>query len=178
MTNNIHFIIGGARSGKSTFAEQQAIATNKPLVYCATAQALDTEMVERIAAHQHTRESHTQQWTTVESPIELAKILQEYQFKNCSIVVDCLTLWLSNCLHHQCLPEQQQLLIDTLESYSTSDNTSSLYIVSNEVGGGIVPLGELSRQFVDASGFLHQKIASIASQVTLITVGIPQVIKL
>lgn len=173
--STIHLILGGARSGKSRYAEQQAQAvTDLEVIYIATAQALDTEMQARIAMHQNQRPS---QWHTIEQPLALAAAIQRAQQHNpqAAILVDCLTLWLTNCLLHEnpslWAQEREQLLtlLPTL--------TQPIYLVGNEVGGGIVPLGELSRRFVDENGWLHQAIAAIASDVTLVVAGIPMAVK-
>ncbi len=178
----IHLIIGGARSGKSSFAERQAeyieATTQSQVTYLATAQPLDAEMSARIEQHQQQRPDH---WTTIESPIALASTIEQLvithqkQHKTAiTILVDCLTLWLSNCL---CSPEksrwqeEKQHFLKVLAEHAKTTEVN-LLLVSNEVGHGIVPLGELSRNFVDQAGWLHQDIAAIATQVDFIMAGI------
>lgn len=176
MTNNVHLILGGARSGKSSFAEKIAHETGKEVVYIATATRQDDEMQDRIDRHKSDRPEH---WITVEEPLELAQVVQHYSGDNVCILIDCLTLWLTNIL-------MQESDIGSLEDYKTDllavltlclDSSSSVILVSNEVGQGIVPLGELSRRFVDEAGWLHQDIAAMADQVTFVVAGLPMTLK-
>tara|TARA_R110001583_G_scaffold46761_5_gene146525 strand:+ start:297 stop:914 length:618 start_codon:yes stop_codon:yes gene_type:complete len=179
---SIHLILGGARSGKSSFAEKQAKYHEKnahsQVYYVATAQSLDEEMSARIKRHQQQRPDH---WALVESPIELANAIKQLVLTHQStyktpitVLVDCLTLWLSNCL---CSAEknrwqhEKQALLNVLINYAYTSEVT-LLLVSNEVGHGIVPLGELSRNFVDQAGWLHQDIAEIATDVDFIMAGI------
>lgn len=166
-----HLILGGARSGKSTYAEQVALqlAGDKNIVrYIATATADDAEMSERIEHHQLRRGP---QWRLIEEPIKLAERITQID-KNSTVLIDCLTLWLSNCLHGDCWPEQRDALINAVEM-----TQANVIMVSNEVGSGIVPMGELSRQFVDHSGWLHQAVAEICDSVTLVVAGLPMPLK-
>lgn len=163
------FILGGARSGKSQFAEQLAIQSSKQVVYVATAQALDSEMTERIAQHRAKRPSN---WITVEEPQALAEILSKHTDNKRLVLVDCLTLWLSNLLDEK-IPEGQYLeqrtaLVDTLPKLE-----GDIILVSNEVGTGITPLNPLARRFVDAAGQLHQEIARVSDQFAYVTAGFP-----
>lgn len=169
------FIFGGARSGKSRLAEQLTALHGESIVYIATAnrEFNDAEMTQRIQHHQQQRPGH---WQTVETPLTLAASIKEHADRDC-IMVDCLTLWLSNCLHQDSLQpgfwaEQRQALLDTIEHYS-----GHLVIVSNEVGMGIVPMGELSRRYVDESGFLHQAVAQLCDRVVFTAAGLPLVMK-
>lgn len=168
-----HLILGGARSGKSYFSEQAALSSyaetnNGELIYLATATAGDKEMASRIAHHQDRRGP---EWRLIEEPLEIAPIIEQAS-SSTTILIDCLTLWLSNCLHHECWLEKRSSLIEALEHTS-----ANVIMVSNEVGSGIVPMGELSRQFVDESGWLHQQIAAIASDVTLVVAGLEMPLK-
>lgn len=168
-----HLILGGARSGKSRFAEQTAqsvfkLSNNSKLIYLATATAGDDEMANRISHHKQRRDH---EWTLIEEPIELATIIGQAP-EGSTILIDCLTLWLSNCLHHECWLKQRNDFLKALTSTS-----ANLVLVSNEVGSGIVPIGELSRQFVDESGWLHQQIGSVASDVTLVVAGLEMPLK-
>lgn len=179
---SIHLILGGARSGKSSFAEQIAkdneTNAQSHVYYLATAQSLDGEMSARIKQHQQQRPEH---WALVESPIELANAINELVLKHQSahktpitILVDCLTLWLSNCLcspDKKCWQQEKQHLLNVLLAYEQISEVN-LLLVSNEVGHGIVPMGELSREFVDQAGWLHQEIAAIAANVDFIMAGI------
>lgn len=178
----LHFVLGGARSGKSRFAENLAQlreAEGKQVFYVATATSelkdeqgeisVDLEMQQRIEKHQTDRPSH---WQTVETAVNLAQTLNELDDKQHCILVDCLTLWTLNLLQEQCLSEQKQALLDCLPTLS-----AEVILVSNELGMGVVPLGELSRQFVDELGWLHQEIAELADQVTFMVAGQPMQVK-
>ncbi|NUG11079.1 bifunctional adenosylcobinamide kinase/adenosylcobinamide-phosphate guanylyltransferase [Acinetobacter seifertii] len=168
----LQLILGGARSGKSRLAEQTAISTQLPVTYVATAQALDPEMQSRIAHHQNQRPVH---WALVEEPLFLANALKKIDQPNQIILVDCLTLWLTNLLLLEDQSVQKfeygQLLkvLPTLES--------EIILVSNETGLGVVPLGEISRRFVDESGRLHQALGQIADKVVFCVAGFPMILK-
>lgn len=143
-------ILGGARSGKSRYAEELAVASDKSLVYIATATVFDDEMQQRVK--QHKKDRQAQHWKTVEEPLALAKAIQRHDNTDTIILVDCLTLWLNNLFAEQ---DQTRLATELSALLECLDTTQgSLIFVSNEVGQGIVPLGELSRQFVDQSGRL------------------------
>ncbi|EXH91165.1 bifunctional adenosylcobinamide kinase/adenosylcobinamide-phosphate guanylyltransferase [Acinetobacter baumannii] len=168
----LQLILGGARSGKSRLAEQTAISMQLAVTYVATAQALDPEMQSRIVHHQNQRPAH---WSLVEEPLFLAKTLQKIDRPNQIILVDCLTLWLTNLLlledqniqQFQC--EQLLRVLPTLES--------EIILVSNETGLGVVPLGEISRRFVDEAGRLHQALGQIADKVVFCVAGFPMILK-
>lgn len=170
-------ILGGARSGKSRLALQRAEATGQPVSFIATAQAHDTEMADRIARHQAERPAH---WATIEAPLDLAGAIRAAG-AGC-IVVDCLTLWLTNCL---CQPDPaafdgaRAALLDALAARRTLKgiNDADLILVSNETGLGIVPLGELTRRFVDEAGWLNQDLAQLADEVIFVAAGLPLVLK-
>lgn len=165
-------ILGGARSGKSRLAEQRASDTTLDVVYIATAQAFDSEMNERIARHQSDRPS---QWLTVEEPVYLAQCIMDNAKDSRVILVDCLTLWLSNllCLDNDGVFEaQKQALLSVLSSVP-----GQLIMVSNEVGQGIVPDNRLARRFIDEAGWLHQALAQECEQVTFVTAGIARQLK-
>ncbi|MCB1690084.1 MAG: bifunctional adenosylcobinamide kinase/adenosylcobinamide-phosphate guanylyltransferase [Halioglobus sp.] len=169
MTQFCELILGGARSGKSSLAEQRAVNSGLELMYVATATAGDDEMSARIAHHQQRRGAH---WTLVEEPVALADALRRHQDQSRCIVVDCLTLWLSNCLQQQCWEREKAQLLEVLPGLS-----GHIVLVSNETGLGVVPMGELSRQFVDEAGFLHQQLAALCQQVTLTVAGLPLALK-
>ncbi|NUF11175.1 bifunctional adenosylcobinamide kinase/adenosylcobinamide-phosphate guanylyltransferase [Acinetobacter oleivorans] len=168
----LQLILGGARSGKSRLAEQTAINMQLAVTYVATAQALDPEMQSRIEHHQNQRPAH---WSLVEEPLLLAKTLQKIDRPNQIILVDCLTLWLTNLLllddqsiqQFEC--EQLLKVLPTLES--------EIIVVSNETGLGVVPLGEISRRFVDEAGRLHQALGQIADKVVFCVAGFPMILK-
>ncbi len=175
ITSNCHLILGGARSGKSRYAEQLAKDSGKVVIYLATAKVKDDEIAKRVARHQQDRPSD---WQTVEEAIYLADKLQQWASSERIILVDCLTMWLMNLLsddsdagNNQLKTEQQKLL------KVLSQLQGEVILVSNEVGMGIIPLGELTRKYVDEAGRLHQAIASIAERVTLITAGLPLSLK-
>ncbi len=162
-------ILGGARSGKSAYAENCALATGKRLHYIATGTAGDGEMARRIAHHQQRR---CEQWRVIEEPCRLAAALANIAPASSAVVVDCLTLWLSNCLAGDILAREKAALLDLLPTLAYD-----VFFVSNEVGSGVVPLGELSRQFVDQSGWLHQHLATLCDKVTLVVAGLPLELK-
>ncbi|KRI80255.1 bifunctional adenosylcobinamide kinase/adenosylcobinamide-phosphate guanylyltransferase [Acinetobacter pittii] len=168
----LQLILGGARSGKSRLAEQIAINTQLVVTYVATAQALDSEMQSRIEHHQNQRPAH---WSLVEEPLYLANALQKIDRPNQIILVDCLTLWLTNLLLlddqsvQQLECEQLLKVLPTLES--------EIILVSNETGLGVVPLGEISRRFVDEAGRLHQALGQIANKVVFCVAGFPMILK-
>jgi adenosylcobinamide kinase/adenosylcobinamide-phosphate guanylyltransferase len=168
----IQLILGGARSGKSRLAEQIAQDSALAVTYIATAQALDAEMQQRIAHHQMQRPAH---WQLIEEPYSLAERLQQIDMPNQLILVDCLTLWMSNLLMHEDANLQVmecQKLLDVLPKLQ-----SQIILVSNETGLGIVPMGEISRKFVDESGRLHQQLGQIADKVVFCVAGFPMILK-
>ena len=161
---NLVFVIGGARSGKSTFAEARVTAHPAPWTYIATAQAFDEEMSARVATHRLRR---AKGWINVEAPHDLAAALREVD-PDAPLLVDCLTLWLTN-----------RLLADADLARERADLVGALIarkaptlVVSNEVGLGIVPDNALSRRFRDEAGFLHQAVAARAGEVHLIVAGL------
>lgn len=174
-------LIGGARSGKSRIAQQRAIESRLSVAVIATATAGDNEMAQRIQAHKVSRPAD---WKLVEAPVLLARALTEHAAADTCIIVDCLTLWLSNLLTGQSAsdvvtPAQQaifsterQALIDVIPALP-----GSIVFVSNETGQGIVPIGALTRRYVDEAGRLNQDIASLSDRVTLVVAGIEQTIK-
>ncbi len=168
----IELILGGARSGKSRLAEQRAIATGLERVYIATATAQDAEMQQRIAQHQLNRQH--QGWHTIEEPLSLAQVLTAQAQSNRCILVDCLTLWVSNhlCQSTTDFAQAKQELLQQLAKLP-----GTIILVSNETGMGVVPMGQLSRDFVDQSGWLHQQIAQLADTVILTVAGLPHYLK-
>ena len=164
-------ILGGARSGKSHYAEIRAAESGLDVLYVATAQALDEEMKKRIQHHQQQRPKH---WRLIEEPLNLTSVLKQNANSSSCILVDCLTLWLSNLL---CSEEHQlQSSIDEL-IFVLPQLEGQIIFVSNEVSMGIIPTGEINRQFVDEAGRLHQRLATICNNVTLMVAGIPVQIK-
>lgn len=168
----LQLILGGARSGKSRLAEQTAQSSQLPVIYIATAQAYDQEMQDRIQHHQEHRPEH---WQLIEEPLFLAESLMRIDQAGQLILIDCLTLWMSNLLMHEddALQNQQcELLLQTLPELK-----SEVVLVSNETGLGVIPMGELSRKFVDESGRLHQQLGKIADKVIFCVAGFPMVLK-
>ena len=172
------FITGGVRSGKSRFAEQITHNFGAPLCYLATAQPLDDEMDHRIAKHQQRRGDA---WHTIEEPLQLAETLANHDGTCNAVLIDCLTLWLSNLLMlHEYLGEkaEERILEDVLHLAETlRAMTTPVVIVSNEVGMGIVPENRLARIFRDIAGQANQIIAAAADEVWLVASGIPLKLK-
>lgn len=163
-------ILGGARSGKSALAERLADSSGLDVVYVATATAGDAEMAGRIAHHRKRRPA---QWGVVEESRRLAAALQGAAAPGCCLLVDCLTLWLNNVIADEALFRRERAaLLETLPGLP-----GRVILVSNEVGMGIVPLGELSRRFCDEAGRLHQDLAQLCDRVTLVVAGLPLVLK-
>ena len=165
-------ILGGARSGKSRLAEQRAADSGLRVTYVATSQALDGEMAARIEHHRARRPAH---WGLVEEPLALARVLREQAAPECCLLVDCLTLWLTNLLmldDAARLAAERQALLETLPELP-----GRVILVSNETGLGVVPLGELSRRYVDEAGWLHQALAAACQRVTFTVAGLPMVLK-
>jgi len=178
----LELILGGARSGKSSYAEKCALDNQQPTLLIATATADDGEMLQRIELHKKQRDDSIE---VLEEPLQLAKVLIENMGSNKTIIVDCLTLWLSNLLlKYEANVEtcdEFVAFVDSLSKISVQSNSSvyiaNVYIVSNEVGMGIIPLGHLNRIYCDAVGRLHQAIATKAQRVTLMVAGLPHSIK-
>lgn len=169
----IELVLGGARSGKSAYAERQARESGRAVTVIVTARSLDAEMGARIAHHRAQRPAH---WRTVEAPFDLAAALRaEAQADRC-LIVDCLTLWAAN---HLCPPESPPTqptdwaaarddLLDAVPRLP-----GQIVFVSNEIGWGVVPLGESTRHFVDEAGRLNQALAQRCDRVTLVAAGLP-----
>jgi len=165
------FILGGARSGKSAFAQRRALASGLNPVYVATAQAGDAEMAERIARH---RAERSADWGLVEEPLALAAALKAHADPNRCLLVDCLTLWLSNLLAagDERLDRETRDLLDGLPALP-----GQILLVSNEVGQGIVPANPLARRFRDEAGRLHQAVASRCDRAVFVVAGLPLTLK-
>ncbi len=167
----VYLVTGGARSGKSRYAEQLAKSLCKDgnrRCYIATAEAFDDEMRERIRKHQERRVG---EFFTVEAPVSLGEAILKQQGKSDVILVDCLTVWMGNLLHYNRLDETDKL-IQALKNVSCP-----VVLVTNETGMGIVPDNELSRRFRDEAGFLNQAVASIADNVVFMVCGLPMAVK-
>ncbi len=163
----LSFVLGGARSGKSGYAEMLVTRLPAPWVYIATAQAFDNEMRARIAEH---RERRAAGWRTTEAPIDLPAALRDAG--NAPVLVDCLTLWLTNLLLGNADLEAAAATLD-----AALDRVAPTVLVSNEVGLGIVPDNALARRFRDEAGRLHQRIAARAGRVVFMVAGLPLFVK-
>ena len=167
-------ILGGARSGKSRYGLGLAARCPAPRLFVATGEPRDAEMEARIEAHQRERGSD---WATREVPLELAAALNEAQDHYGVIVVDCLTMWVSNLLLQEgASPGSIQTAGENLIS-TLAQTAVPTILVSNEVGWGIVPDNPLARQFRDQAGWLHQRLAQVADLVVLVVAGVPMLIK-
>ncbi|MBW3513609.1 bifunctional adenosylcobinamide kinase/adenosylcobinamide-phosphate guanylyltransferase [Shewanella sp. NKUCC01_JLK] len=205
----IHLVLGGARSGKSRYGEalvRQYTALGFDACYVATAQALDDEMATRIAKHQAGRSDDGIEWQLFEESLALTALLKRLAKPGRVILVDCLTLWLTNQLlasniniDDEPAPTEWNATDFAVSTFATSTSDDKAYaswqaektafvdslvelegvviLISNEVGSGIVPLGELSRQFVDEAGWLNQAVAALADNVTLVVAGLPLALK-
>jgi adenosylcobinamide kinase/adenosylcobinamide-phosphate guanylyltransferase len=163
-------VLGGARSGKSGYAEALALADGRAAVYVATAVAFDDEMKARIARH---RDERHRRFITVEAPTDLAGVLARQAAAERVVLVDCVTVWLGNLLHDGRDPDAASLeLIERLQTLP-----GATVIVSNEVGLGIVPENRLARLFRDAQGRLNQGLAAIAGRVVFVAAGLPMIMK-
>jgi adenosylcobinamide kinase/adenosylcobinamide-phosphate guanylyltransferase len=162
-------VIGGARSGKSRYAESLIAKTPPPWTYVATAEALDAEMTQRIAEHRARRGA---KWRTLESPRDLPGALATLP-ANASVLVDCVTLWLSNLLHAAADIDAETARLDE----ALGKMSGHVVLVSNEVGWGIVPENALARRFRDLQGRLNQHVAAHANRVVLVAAGLPLVLK-
>lgn len=161
-------VLGGARSGKSRYAQQRSEAIDGRLAYIATAEARDDEMHQRIDRH---RADRGERWFTIEAPLDLPAAIAEADAKADAILVDCLTLWLSNLILAD-LP----VPVDALER-AMSESRHPIALVANEVGFGIVPHNALARRFRDEAGRLNQRIAGVVDEVVLVAAGLPLSLK-
>jgi len=166
--NRVTFILGGARSGKSRYAETLAQKHRGAKTYIATAEAIDDEMHERIAMHRSRREG---QWTTREAPLDLVAALAEANTG--FILIDCITVWIGNLMHHgRDVRAEVAALCEALKK-----TKAQVVIVSNEVGLSIVPENALARAFRDEQGLANQRLAEIADEVVFIAAGLPVILK-
>lgn len=164
----LELVVGGARSGKSAYAERQALASGLAVTYIATGEARDEEMAARIAHHRTRRPAG---WRTLEEPLRLADALHRTAARDACLLVDCLTLWLTNVLLAE-REDEIDALLDALPALP-----GHLILVSNEVGWGIVPENALARRFRDEQGRLNQRVAALADRVTLVAAGLPLTLK-
>lgn len=165
-------ILGGVRSGKSRLAEQLARTSGLPVIYIATACALDEEMRARIAAHRARRPS---EWRVIEEPLRLANVLADVADNGRCILVECLTLWLTQLLlssDRRSLEREREALLSVFPRLS-----GHVILVGNESNMGIAPLGELTRRYCDEAGLLHQRLALLCDRVALTVAGLPLMVK-
>ncbi len=164
-------VLGGTKSGKSRFAESLATNSDKAVTVIATARADDAEIALRIQKHQADRDKT---WHVVEEPVELSQAIREAPQEH-AILVDCLTLWITNLL----LLSDELVLENQIEQFldTVAQSTQTLIFVSNETSMGIVPMGALSRRYCDEVGLLHQKLAGQCDEVMLIVAGLHQQLK-
>ncbi|BDA82580.1 adenosylcobinamide kinase/adenosylcobinamide phosphate guanyltransferase [Aureimonas sp. SA4125] len=171
LADGVTLVLGGARSGKSRFAEGLIEASGRPAFYIATAEAHDGEMRRRIAEHRDRRQDI---WTTVDAPLALGAAISQHAREGGAILVDCLTLWVTN------------LMLAGADIPAASDDLATLLagplpcpvvLVSNEVGLGIVPDNAMARAFRDHAGRLHQSIAAVATRVSFVAAGLPLTLK-
>jgi adenosylcobinamide kinase/adenosylcobinamide-phosphate guanylyltransferase len=163
-------VLGGQRSGKSAFAEELIARSGKLRVYVATAASRDGEMAERIALHRARRGSH---WTVIEEPLELTSVLGQMAEESTAVLVDCLTLWLSNLFEAKRDIEKETAALTAI----LIARKAPLILVSNEVGLGVIPANALARAYADALGTLNQRVAAAVGRVVFMTAGQPILIK-
>ncbi|MGH6861396.1 MAG: bifunctional adenosylcobinamide kinase/adenosylcobinamide-phosphate guanylyltransferase [Phyllobacterium sp.] len=162
----ITLILGGARSGKSAFAERLVESSGMKAVYLATGRAFDAEMADRIGLHQARRDAR---WTTVEEPLDLVASLERLSAGGTAMLVDCLTLWLTNLMM-----AERDIAAETAGlTAALSRLEGAVVLVSNEVGLGIVPENRMARDFRDHAGRLHQAVAGVAATVYFVAAGLP-----
>lgn len=167
----ITLVLGGARSGKSAYAESLAATTARRKLYLATSEAMDEEMAARIKQHQRMRAQGG--WQTIEEPIAIQPLLTDPAYANHVILVDCLTLWLSNLLHY----EKDVVANVAHLTAALQSSQAEIVLVSNEVGLGIVPESSLARRFRDEAGRLHQQVGTIAERLIFMMAGYPMLVK-
>lgn len=170
--SDIRLVLGGARSGKSSYAEKLATETGLPVTYIATAQVYDDEFKARVQNHKDRRPAS---WTLVEEPHHLTEALASIAAPNQCVIVDCLTLWLAQWICADCNPPKNSSWQSERDAFLKllPNLSGTIILVSNEVGMGIVPLGEINRQFQDEQGRLNQAVANIADKVSFIATGLP-----
>lgn len=170
MSRSSLFVLGGARSGKSHYAQARAEMLAGRHHFVATAEAVDDEMRSRIARHRADRDAR---WHTVEAPRDLPAVLDRLNALDAVVLVDCLTLWLSNLILADADIDQAEAEL----CHIIKDFAGQILVVSNEVGLGIVPANALARRFGDAAGRLNQAVARVADEVVLLTAGLPLTLK-
>ncbi|SAK42311.1 bifunctional cobalamin biosynthesis protein [Caballeronia pedi] len=182
MTPDLTFILGGARSGKSAHAERLAAESGLPVTYIATARiGDDAEFAERVRHHRERRPAH---WALLEAPLDLAGALREADRAGHCVLIDCLTLWLANVLFASASANDEIAVLpvsarDAFAQFDTAlaNTRGKVIVVSNEIGLGVVPLGSVTRLYVDELGRLNQRVAAASTRVTMMVAGLPLTLK-
>jgi adenosylcobinamide kinase / adenosylcobinamide-phosphate guanylyltransferase len=171
---DLTFILGGARSGKSAYAERLAAASGLPVTYVATARIGDDEFAARVEQHRARRPEH---WALVETPVDLAGAVRTLAREGHCVLIDCLTLWLANLLFPPDGVEAHAA--PALEAFdcALAQARGKVIVVSNEIGLGVVPMGSVTRLYVDELGRLNQRVAAASTRVTMMVAGLPLVLK-
>lgn len=167
-----HLVLGGVRSGKSAFAQEQVAASGKPVCYVATSQVWDDDMADRVRLHKDNRPS---EWQLIEEPFALASVLHSLNSPDQAVIVECFTLWMTNllCLEDEArLQEEKQALLKAVAAFE-----GDLVLVSSEVGLGIMPMNALARRFGDEAGAMNQALAKLTDRVTFVAAGLPLPLK-
>lgn len=173
---DITFILGGARSGKSAHAERLAAASGWPVTYVATARIGDDEFAARVAVHRERRPAH---WALLEAPLDLGGIVREHDRAGHVLLIDCLTLWLANLLFPADGTDPDGPPLDAFRAFdeALARVKGTVIIVSNEIGLGVVPMGSVTRLYVDELGRLNQRVAAASTRATLMVAGLPLALK-
>ncbi|KMZ12423.1 Adenosylcobinamide-phosphate guanylyltransferase [Candidatus Burkholderia humilis] len=181
MTSELTFILGGARSGKSAYAERLAAESGLPVTYIATARvdaARDAEFAERVRHHRERRPAH---WRLVEAPLDLADALRAAADAGHCVLIDCLTLWLNNLLFTGESVDDDVVALPTSAfnafDAALAETRGKVIVVSNEIGLGVVPLGALTRLYVDELGRLNQRVAAASTHAVFMAAGLPLALK-
>ena len=167
-----HLVLGGVRSGKSAFAQEQVAASGKPVCYVATSQVWDDDMEKRVQLH---KENRPAEWRLIEEPLALVDVLNSLNSPDQAVIVECFTLWLTNllCLEDEDrLEQEKQALLKAVEAFQ-----GDLVLVSSEVGLGIMPMNALARRFADEAGSMNQSLAKLTNRVTFVAAGLPMPLK-
>jgi len=171
MTAETTFVLGGARSGKSKFAEGLVLKSGLDPIYIATGRTLDDEMTRRVESHQDRR---GEVWETVEEPLAIVDALRQASFPGRMILIDCLTLWITNLMMAEANAIHEAA---GLVKFLDEEASVPIVIVSNETGMGVMPMNKMAREFNDIAGSVHQEIASVCDVAYLVTAGLPQRLK-
>jgi adenosylcobinamide kinase / adenosylcobinamide-phosphate guanylyltransferase len=181
-SHDLTFVLGGARSGKSAYAERLADESGLPVTYIATARIVDSgddEFAERVRVH---RERRPLNWHLVEAPVDLAGALNEADREGQCVLIDCLTLWLANLLFSSdtadiaTLPNEARIAFDAFDQ-ALRNTRGKVIVVSNEIGLGVVPLGSVTRLYVDELGRLNQRVAAASTRALFMAAGLPLTLK-